>query len=146
MLSESIHTISMACSTYTHQEDQGLFFLIQISLQTSGFIHVSLYSGLLISGQAFNLKLLLKKETRKKLQQVQDCLASLLLICLLWKHIPHDTHWSPFCGQTSDFFFNIYSLWMEATEQGRKILLLMEWEVSFIVMDANKSHLKCKLP
>lgn len=30
----------MACSTYIHQERPGLLFLVQISLQTSGFIYV----------------------------------------------------------------------------------------------------------
>lgn len=43
---------------------------------------LGLNSGLFGYGQALNLKLLLKKENMKKLQQVQDCLASLLLICL----------------------------------------------------------------
>lgn len=47
----------------------------------------SFNSGLVSYGQEFELKLVLKQENMKKLQQVQDYLASLQLICILGKHI-----------------------------------------------------------
>lgn len=35
---------------------------------------------------------------------------------------------------------------MVAIEQGRKILFLVAWKVSFVIMGTIKAHLKHKLP
>lgn len=131
MLSQSTHTMSMACSTYIHQEDQGLFFLTQISLQTSAFIYAWSQFRPIQIGQAFNLKLLLKKENMKKLQQIQDSLASLLFIITHLSSL--ESYFSCYTFTSSlwtkfRFSFIIYGLRIETRKQERIILFLMAWK------------------
>lgn len=136
----------MACSTYIHQEDQGLFFLIQISLQTSGFIYV--WSQF----RPIQIRAGIQPEAAPKKRKYEEASAGTGLSCFFITHLSFLEAYSSRYTLASILWteftviFSVYSLWTEAIEQGRKILFLMAWKFAFIVMDAIKAHLKCKLP